>query len=154
VPEDEAGRIWAHQLQLSIADLVTEVYDTHHPVAGGLYYKDQKPEAQRRAADFLATRLPKFLGYFERILERNPHGDQYLVGAALSTVDLSIFQIVEGLRYAFPRAMKNSEPDYPRIMALHERISKRPRIARYLASARRLPFNEQGIFRYYKELDV
>jgi glutathione S-transferase len=154
VPDDEASRLWAHQLQLTVADFVVEVHDTHHPISGGLYYKDQKPEAQRRAADFIATRLPKFLGYFETILERNPHGDQYMVGAALSYVDLSMFQIIEGLRYAFPRSMKKSEPDYPHLTALHRRVSVRPRIARYLASARRLPFNTQGIFRHYKELDA
>lgn len=153
VPDDEASRLWAHQLQLTIADLVNEVHDTHHPIAGNLYYKDQKPEAQRRASDFIETRLPKFLGYFERILERNPHADQFMVGAALSYVDLSMFQIIEGLRYAFPRAVKKSESCYPRLEALHRHVLTRPRIARYLRSARRLPFNKQGIFRHYKELD-
>ena len=153
-PEDEAGRLWAHQLQLTVADLITEVHDTHHPVASGLYYKDQKTEALRRAADFIGARMPKFLGYFEQVLECNPAGDQYLVGAALSYVDLSLFQVVEGLRYAFPRAMKNVEADYPLLIDLHDRVARRPRIKRYLASARRLPFNKQGIFRQYKELDA
>jgi glutathione S-transferase len=154
VPEDEASRLWAHQLQLTIADLVTEAHDTHHPIASSLYYEDQKPEALRRAADFTGTRLPKFLDYLERILERNPHGDQYMVGDALSYVDLSVFQIIAGLRHAFPRTMKRLAPGYRRLMALHESVSVRPRIAAYLASSRRVPFNKQGIFRHYKELDA
>lgn len=153
-PEGEADRLWTHQLQLTIADLVTEAHDTHHPIAGGLYYKDQKPEALRRAADFTAQRMPKFLGYFERILERNPHGPDHLIGDALSYVDLSLFQIIAGLNYAFPRAMKGLAPTIPNLIALHRRVKERPRIAAYLASARRLPFNQQGIFRHYAELDV
>jgi glutathione S-transferase len=153
-PADEAGRVWTHQLQLTIADFINEVHDTHHPVAGSLYYKDQKPEALRRAADFLQTRLPKFLGYFERVMECNSAGDKFMVGAELSYVDLSVFQIVEGLRYAFPKAMKKVQGDYPRLIDLHDRVAQRPKIARYLASARRLPFNKQGIFRHYKELDA
>lgn len=151
VPEDETNRLWAHQLQLTIADLLTEVHDTHHPIASGLYYKDQKAEALRRAQDFTATRLPKFLGYFERILA--PDGDAYLLGDVLCYVDLSLFQVIAGLRYAFPRTMKALAPAYPRLTALHRRVAARPRIGAYLASSRRLPFNQQGIFRHYAELD-
>lgn len=154
VAQDEASRLWAHQLQLTVADLLTEVHDSHHPIASGLYYREQKPEALRRAADFTAARLPKFLGYFERILARNPHGDAYMVGAALSYVDLSLFQIIAGLRYAFPRTMQVLAPGHPRLLALHQRIASRPRLAAYLASARRLPFNQQDIFRHYAELDA
>lgn len=153
VPDDEAARLWVHQLQLTIADLVTEIHDTHHPVASGLYYKDQKPEALRRAADFTGARLPKFLDYFESVLARNPDGDTWLAGSALSYADLSMFQVIAGLRYAFPRTMKRLEPACPRLLALHGRVAARERIAAYLASARRLPFNQQGIFRHYKELD-
>jgi glutathione S-transferase len=153
-PKAEAGRLWAHQLQLTITDFVVEIHDTHHPIASGLYYENQKVEAKRRAADFLAARAPKYLGYFERVLERNPAGDTHLVGARLSYPDLSLFQIVAGLRYAFPRAMAGLEPKYRRVAALHDRIAARPRIAAYLASPRRLPFNEQGIFRRYQELDA
>jgi glutathione S-transferase len=154
VSADESSRIWAHQLQLTISDFVTEVHDTHHPIAGGLYYKDQKPEAKKRAEDFILARLPKFLNYFERIMECNPLGDQFMVGAELSYVDLSIFQIIEGLRYAFPKAMKKAESNYPHLFNLQHSVSVRPRIARYLKSARRVPFNKQGIFRHYKELDI
>lgn len=154
VPKDDTLRSWTHQLQLTISDFLVEIHDTHHPIAGGLYYKDQKPEALRRAVDFIETRLSKFLSYFERVLTSNPQGDQYLVGATLTYVDLSMFQIIEGLRYAFPRAMKNMNTDIPRLIALHERVKARPNIARYLKSARRIPFNQMGIFRHYKELDA
>jgi len=154
VPPDEASRLWAHQLQLTIADLVTEVHDTHHPIASGLYYKDQKPEALRRSADFSTARLPKFLDYFETIHARNPHSDEYLLGDALSYVDLSMFQMIAGLRYAFPKTMKRLAPDYPRLLALHQLVASQPRIAKYLASPRRLAFNRQGIFRRYPELDI
>ena len=153
-PAGEAGRLWAHQLQLTIADLVQEVHDTHHPIAGGLYYEDQRPEARRRAGDFVENRAPKFLGYFERVLARNPAGDRHLVGARLSYPDLSLFQIVAGLRYAFPRAMVRLEKRHRRVVALHDRVAARPRIAAYLASPRRLPFSEAGIFRHYRELDA
>ena len=154
VPDDEATRLWAHQLQLTIADLVTEVHDTHHPVASGMYYKDQKPEALLRATDFTSTRLPKFLDYFEAILVSNPKSDEYVIGDTLSYVDLSMFQIIAGLRYAFPKTMKRLEPDYPRLITLHKLVTSLPRIARYLASSRRLAFNQQGIFRRYPELDA
>jgi glutathione S-transferase len=152
-PAEEAGRLWTHQLQLTIADLVVEVHDTHHPIGSGLYYEDQKPEAKRRATDFLAHRLPKFLGYFEQVLARNPAGDAHLVGDKVTTADLSMFQMIAGLRYAFPRAMARIEPKHPRLVALHDRVAALPRIKAYLGSPRRIPFNPMGIFRHYPELD-
>jgi glutathione S-transferase len=153
-PATEAGRLWANQLQLTITDLVVEAHDTHHPIASSLYYEDQRPEAKKRAADFLRNRVPKFLGWFERILERNETGKGHLVGARISHPDLSLFQIVEGLRYAFPNAMAKMEKKHKRVVALHDMVAKRPRIAAYLASDRRIPFNEDGIFRHYPELDA
>jgi glutathione S-transferase len=153
VPKDEATRLWAHGLQLTIADFLMEAHDTHHPVAKSLYYEDQKPESLRRAADFRALRLPKFLGYFERVLAANPGGDRYLVRKSLTYVDLSMFQVLSGLDYAFPRAMEAMSRKHPRLTALRERVRERPRIAAYLASSRRIPFNERGIFRHYPELD-
>ena len=153
VPKDKASRLWAHQSQLTIADWVAEVHDTHHPISGGLYYEEQKREAQRRAADFRAERLPKFLDYFERVLKRNAQWSDYLLGKAVSYVDLSMFQMIAGLRYGFPRAMARLEPKHPRLVALHDRVSARARIAAYLKSPRRLPFNQQDIFRHYHELD-
>lgn len=150
-PKSEEGRLWTHQLQLTIADLVVEVHDTHHPLGVSLYYEDQKREAKRRAAEFLKERAPKFLGYFEDVLKRNKSG--FLAGRTLSYADLSLFQIVEGLRYAFPKAMTRLEEKHSRVVALHDRVMQRPRIQAYLASERRIPFNEGGIFRRYKELD-
>jgi glutathione S-transferase len=152
VPDDEAGRLRANQLQLTLADLVDETHDTHHPVAGSLYYEDQKPEAARRAADFVKNRLPKHLGYLERVLARA--GGHHFVGGAISYVDLSAFQVVAGLRYAFPRAMERLAPSVPGLLDLATRVAARPRIAAYLASPRRLPFSEHGIFRRYPELDL
>ena len=152
-PSDEAGRLWTHQLQLTVTDVLSEVHDTHHPIAGGLYYEDQKPEAKRRTADFLESRAPKYLGWFETVLARNPDGPQHLVGGALTYPDLSLFQLVEGMRYAFPKAMAKLEPGVPNLVALRDRIAVLPKLKAYLASPRRIPFNEQGIFRHYPELD-
>jgi glutathione S-transferase len=153
-PRDEAGRMWAHQLQLTIADSVDEAHDTHHPIASGLYYEDQRAEARRRAADFIANRIPKYLGYFEQVLESNPQGDRHLIRRRVSYCDLSLFQLVAGLRHAFPRAMTRLEPGFARIIALHDRVAGRPHIDAYLKSPRRIAFNEQGIFRHYPELDA
>jgi glutathione S-transferase len=153
VPKDEASRLWAHQLQLTIADWVGEVHDTHHPISGGLYYQEQKREAKRRAADFRDNRLPKFLDYFERILKGNSKAAGYLLGKAVSYVDLSMFQMLSGLRYSFPRTIAKLERKYPRVVALHDAVAARPRLAAYLSSPRRLPFNQEGIFRHYPELD-
>jgi glutathione S-transferase len=153
-PRDEVQRLWVHQLQLTIADIVDEAHDTHHPIASSLYYEDQQGEARRRAADFNANRIPKYLGYFERVLERNPQGDRHLVGRRVSYCDLSLFQLIAGLRYAFPRGMAQLEPRFRRVAALHEQIAERPRVKAYLKSKRRIPFNEQGIFRHYPELDA
>jgi glutathione S-transferase len=153
-PADEAGRLWTHQLQLTMSDLVAEVHDTHHPIASSLYYEDQRREAKKRAADLRERRLPKFLGYFERVLARNASAQGCLVGRRLTYADLSLFQIVAGLRYAFPNAMATLERSCPGVVRLHERVAVRPRIAAYLASPRRLAFNEDGIFRHYRELDA
>ena len=153
VPKAEAIRLWAHQLQLTLADLVSEAHDVHHPIAGSLYYEDQKREAKRRAGHFRGERVPKYLGYFERVLESNPGGDRFMIGKSLTYVDLSMFQLIAGLSYALPRAMESLSRKHPRLMALHQRVQDRPRIAAYLASDRRLPFNQHGIFRRYPELD-
>jgi glutathione S-transferase len=150
-PRDDAGQLWAHQLQLTITDLVVEIHDTHHPITSWLYYEEQRPAAKRRTDDFWRYRVPKFLAYFERVLQRN--GGRYLVGGRLSYVDLSLFQIVEGLRYAFPKRMKRFEKKVPGVVALHDRVAKRPRIKAYMSSKRRIAFSQWGIYRYFKELD-
>ncbi|HXV29689.1 MAG TPA: glutathione S-transferase [Sinorhizobium sp.] len=152
-PEEEGLRHVAHGLQLTITDFVAEIHDTHHPIGVSLYYEEQKPEAVRRSAEFLSDRLPKFLGYFERVLNRNPARREHVVGGKLSYVDLSLFHLIEGLRYAFPNTMRGNEAHVPALIALHDAVAARPRITRYLASGRRLPFNESGVFRHYPELD-
>lgn len=142
------------QIQLTIADIVTEAHDTHHPVASSLSYEDQKTEALRRAANFCGERMPKFVGWFERVLSGNPAGDRFLVGNRLSYADLSLFQLVEGLRYAFPQAAERVLSSAPLVVALHRRVAAQPRVAAYLRSERRIDFSEHGIFRRYPELDV
>lgn len=151
VPRDEATRLWAHQLQLTITDLVVQIHDTHHPVTGWLYYEEQKRSAKRRTQDIWRYRVPKFLGYFERVLHNN--GGRFMVGARLSYVDLSLFEIIEGLRYAFPKRMKRFEKKIPGLVALRDRVAARPRIKAYLASERRIPFSQWGIYRYFPDLD-
>lgn len=152
-PANAQARRWTHQLQLSVTDFLVEVHDTHHPIASSLYYDEQKRESRRRARIFIDERIPKYLDYFERVLGSNPQGDKHMVGRALTYVDLSMFQLLEGLRYAFPRAMAARAEDWPRLIALHDAVAARPRIAAYLKSKRRISFNRQGIFRHYPELD-
>jgi glutathione S-transferase len=152
-PRGQARQLWLQQLQLTMADFVAEVHDTHHPVGVSLYYEDQKKEARRKAQEFLKVRSPKYLSYFEDILARNGRTPRYLCGAQVTYADLSLFQLIAGLRYAFPRATAKAARKYQRVFGLHARIQERPRIATYLASPRRLAFNEEGIFRHYSELD-
>jgi glutathione S-transferase len=151
-PKTEAGRLWLHQLQLTVTDFVLEVHDTHHPLGPSLYYEDQKAAAKKRTDEFWSERVPKYLGYFERLLEDN--GGKYVTGRRLSYIDLSMFQLVEGLRYAFPRRMKAYERKIPGLVDLRDRVAARPNIKAYLASDRRIAFNEDGIFRHYAALDA
>jgi glutathione S-transferase len=151
-PKAEAGKLWVHQLQLTVADLVLEIHDTHHPLGPSLYYEDQRTPAKKRSVEFWKQRVPKYLGYFERLLESS--GGNWLTGRRLTYIDLSLFQIVEGLRYAFPKRMKAFERKIPGLVGLHDRVASRPNIGAYLASRRRIAFNEDGIFRHYKELDL
>ncbi len=152
-PKASGAKLWTHQIQLAIADLVQEAHDTHHPLGGAFYYEEQKAESLKRAKLFRDSRIPRFLAWFEAILARNPKGDGHLVGARLSYADLSLFQVVAALSYAFPKAMAKRLPDAPKVAALAARIAARPRIKAYLASDRRIAFNEDGIFRHYPELD-
>jgi glutathione S-transferase len=155
VGDDEASRLATHQVQLTITDLAAEVHDTHHPIASGLYYADQKPEALRRSQVFVAERMPKFLGYFEKLLAQNSasHG-KAVVGVQVSYADLSLFQVMVGLKYAFPNALKALAPKLPHLCALRDQVAARPKLAAYLGSPRRVPFNEHGLFRHYPELDA
>jgi glutathione S-transferase len=150
-PKTEAGRLWVHQLQLTVTDFVLEIHDTHHPLGPSLYYEDQRAPAKERTDEFWKERVPKYLGYFEKLLRDN--GGAYLTGRRIAYIDLSLFQIVEGLRYAFPKRMKAFERKIPGLVGLHDRVAARPNIRAYLASDRRIAFNEEGIFRRYPELD-
>jgi glutathione S-transferase len=153
-PKGETGMLWCNQLAMTIADFLVEAHDVHHPLAKAFYYEEQKQEAKRRAGDFVPARMPKFFGYMERVLAANPAGDRHLVGKRLSYADLGLFQIVEGMRYAFPKSMVKLEASHPRVVALHAMVAARPRIRAYAESGRRIPFNEHGIFRHYPELDI
>ena len=152
-PGDAAGRLWTHQLQLTILDLYQEVFSTHHPLGDGYAYEEQKAAARRRTKDFLAVRMPKFLSYFERVIELNPGRAPWMVGGQRSYVDLSMAQVIAGLRYGFPRATTRALRKRPRLVALHDAVFSRPRIARYVASGRRVPFNNEDLFRHYPSLD-
>lgn len=152
VGSSETARLWTHQLQLTIADAVAEAHDTHHPIGVSLAYENQRPEARRRAAEFTGQRIPKFLNWFESVLARNPKGADHLVGRRLSYADLSLFQLVAGLHYAFPEACKKAIKKAPHVAALHAAIGQHKRVAAYLMSERRIGFNEEGIFRHYPEL--
>lgn len=151
-PDDEQGRKQALQLQLTVGDVSDEAHDTHHPISVALYYEDQKDAAQQAAQKFIDERMPRFLDYFERVIERS--GGPWLMGDSLTYPDLSLFQLVEGLAYAFPRGFANVAGDTPKVLSLRDRVAERPRIAAYLASERRLEFNEHGLFRHYPELDL
>jgi glutathione S-transferase len=150
-PRNEAGWIWVHQLQLTLADFLVEIHDTHHPIGSGLYYEEQKVEAKRRSGDFRSNRAPKFFRYFDRVMQKSR--GPFLTGRRLTYADLSLFQVIEGLRYAFPQAATKLEKRHARLTDLHDRVASRPRIAAYLESPRRIPFNQAGIFRSYVELD-
>lgn len=154
VARSEQAQTWTHQIQLTVGDMVTEAHDTHHPIDTNLHYEDQKPEAKRRAGAFCSARMPKFLDWFEKIVVRNPAGSRFLVGGKLSYADLSLFQLVEGLRYAFPTAAERALARTPAVLDLHHRVAALPRVAAYLSSERRIGFNELGIFRRYPELDL
>jgi glutathione S-transferase len=152
-PKDEAGRFFTQALQLTITDFMAEVHDTHHPIATDLYYEDQKKEAKARSTAFLQGRVPKYLGYFERVLAGNPAGPEHTVGDGLTTVDLSLFQIWAGMAYAFPHAFADAGKLYPALAALTKSVAAQKNVAAYLASDRRIPFNTSGVFRHYPELD-
>ena len=151
-PKDAPTLFWTIQLQLTVSDFVAEVHNVHHPVALDEYYKDQKAEAARNAKGFRDKRMPKFLGYFDRAAGA-VEGD-FVAGKQWSPIDTSLFQLIEGLRYAFPQRMAAIEGDYPRLVAVHDKVATLPGIAAYLKSDRRIAFNEDDIFRHYPELDA
>lgn len=152
-PRSEAGRLWCNQLQLTIADIVGEAHDTHHPISVNMYYEEQARESKARARDFASERIPKYLDYFEDVLRANQSRGGWIVGSRLTYVDLSLFQLLDGLRYAFPKAMAAYDGRWPGLQRMAGRVAARPRIAAYLASKRRLANNEDDVFRHYPELE-
>lgn len=153
-PENEHGRHWVHQLQLLVMDFVKDVHDTHHPIANTLYYEEQKDAAVLATERFHEFRVPKYFDYFEKVIERNPAKSGWLVGNDLTYADLSLFQLVEGMAYAFPNAWGRVSGKYAGTVAIRDRVSERPKIKAYCDSDRRIPFNDGGIFRHYPELDT
>jgi glutathione S-transferase len=137
------------QLQLDITDIVAEVHNVHHPVAAALYYQDQMDAAYEAARHYRDQRLPKYLDHFEAALEEN--GGPCVLGDRWTHVDTSLFQLMEGLDYMFPNRMR--ELDYPRLELCRQAMMEIAGVEQYLASDRRLSFNEDGIFRFYPELD-
>ncbi|MEO7135211.1 MAG: glutathione S-transferase [Vicinamibacterales bacterium] len=151
-PRDASGRLWVHQLQLTLADFIVEIHDTHHPLGGGLYYEQQKAEAKKRSRQFLSERLPKFLDYFERVIERNVPSRRWLSGARLTYADLTLAQVIAGLRYAYPQSTAGALRKRPNVRQLHDAVFALPRIKRYVASGRRLDFSNDDLFRRYPAL--
>ena len=139
------------QLQMDIADLVEEVHSTHHPVASSQYYADQMDAAYDKAEDFRANRIPKYLIHFDNALAAS--GGPFVLGEQWSHVDTSLFQVMEGLDYAFPRYMAEMQGSWPHLEALQAAVPEIEGVAAYLASENRMEFNEDGIFRHYEELD-
>lgn len=149
-PDSEPGRLAARQLMLTLLDVVDEAHDTHHPLTSALAYEEQEEAAAVAGRAFAGERLPGWLDYLERIASKSDH---WLIGDRATYVDLALFQLVEGLDYAFPRAMAAHASRADAVLAIRDRVAARPRLAAYLASERRLPFNEDGIFRRYPALD-
>ena len=151
-PRDEAGRLWLHQLQLTVTDFVKEIHDTHHPLGGEFYYEDAKPEAKRFTENFLAERAPKYLGYFETVLKAS--GGPNVLGRKFSYMDLSLFQLDRGLALRFPQGDEAHRAKDVRASSPSTTASRSARASRHISqSPRRIAFNEDGIFRHYPELD-
>ncbi|KJZ73419.1 hypothetical protein HIM_07213 [Hirsutella minnesotensis 3608] len=145
-----------NQLVLTILDgLVNEVHETHHPIAVSRYYNEQKPEAKKRSKAFTDERLPKYLGYLQRVLEAKTSGSgPWLYGDSLTFADLVLFQSIDGTNYAFPKTMANLKGSgkYDGVFKLYDAVKDRPKIKDYLASDRRAQYGE-GIWRHYPELE-
>ena len=154
--EDEHAIYRINQLALTALDgLSNEVHDTHHPVASGAYYEEQKAEAKRKSEDFVKTRLPKFLGYFERVLSGEAsRGGEWLYGGEMTYADLVLWQCLDGTGFAFPKAVGRAREGgmYRRVFEHQERVRGVEGVREYLGSERRLEYGK-GIYRHYPELD-
>lgn len=148
VPPESRLRWHARMVATTLMDAVSEVHDTHHPISVALTYEDQSNEAKKAAEIFRSQRLPEWLQYFERLSKRN---GGHLVGSELTYVDLMLHQLLQGLRFAFPEAMTRQK--IPRLRKLDDEVAGLEPLQRYWTSERSLPFNQDGIFRRYPELD-
>ena len=148
--EDPNGIYYINELALTASDgLSNEAHDTHHPIAAGAYYEDQKEEAKKKAKDYIKNRLPKFVGYFERVLKSEASkGGEWLYGGKLTYADLVLFHTVDGVSFAFPKALEKMKKsgEYDGVFNLIERIRSRDNIKKYLESDRRQKYSK-GIYR-------
>ncbi|KAL1639271.1 hypothetical protein SLS58_008113 [Diplodia intermedia] len=154
-PADEADALHASQIMLTALDLSNETHDSHHPIAVSLYYEDQKDAAKQRAKDFRENRIPKFFSYFERSLKGNEEsgGGKYLVGDKLTHADTTVWQVIDGLLFAFPKELEARKEEFPLIFGkFYPGIKEEKGLKEYLASDRRLKYS-QGLYRHYPELD-
>lgn len=149
-PSDHRGRFLAEQHFLGWSDVMVEVHDTHHPIALGLHYEDQRDAAKERTRHFLADRLGTWLQHFEHIVTQ---GGGVHVGETITYPDFMARFVLRGIEYAFPRAFSEHRERIPSLLALRDRVEARPQLAAYLASDRAMAFNEHGIFRHYPELE-
>lgn len=145
-------------MALTALDLNNEVHDTHHPLAVGKYYEEQKEAALEKAKDVRENRLPKFFSYFERNLKFNESNGggkgRFLVGNRLTFADLVVWQVLDGCLFAFPKEMEARKKEFQGLFGtFYESVRGKGGLEEYLKSERRLPYSE-GIFRHYPELDL
>lgn len=153
--EDEAEKAWILSHALTALDLNNEAHDTHHPISVAAYYEDQKEESLKKAKNFREARIPKFLGFFERVLKGNEKEGQgkYLVGSKLSFADTTVWHVLNGLQFAFPKELEARQKDFPTLFeTFYPSVQEQSRLKEYLASDRRFPYSN-GVYRYYPELD-
>lgn len=154
-PEDEVERLWVNQNMLTALDLNNETHDTHHPIAVMQYYEDQKEEALKKSKNFRENRIPKYFSFFERVLKGNEETGKgkYLVSDMLTYADTTLWQVMDGLHFAFPKELEARSNDYPLLFGtFYPSIKEEKHLKEYLASDRRLPYS-MGVFRHYPELD-
>jgi len=152
VPTEPQGRARALQVFLTIFDVLGEVHDTHHPISKARFYEDQKQAAKQNATSFLQDRLPNHMAYFDRVLSQA--GGAYLLGHTLTYVDLAMYQLLLGLKHAFPKGASQVLTQTPGLSALFDKVAAQPRVAAFKASDRSVAFSNDGIFRNYPELDL
>lgn len=152
---NEAEKSWILSHTLTALDLNNEAHDTHHPIAVAKYYEEQKEESLKKSTDFREARIPKFLGYFERVLKGNEEQGKgkYLVGSKLSFADTTLWHVLSGLLFAFPKEMEARKAEFELLFGtFYNSVKEASGVKEYLASGKRKPFS-MGVFRHYPELD-